>query len=202
MTTNELLSQIAFEVGDNTMTKYPPQLYLQRINHAIRVVYQWLLAKGIDYKITKGSIVTVAAKETYPKLGQTKILILDNQKLPLKNFLKRTNYLISSKPYAYYETLTEIGFLPIPNAIYTIEYHYVPAPANTYLLADIFPYPYDFERVVILEAILEFVKNRTEIPAWKVETWLAEKMSLYENIFKMYQPLRKIEYLFEGVVRK
>ena len=192
-TVAELIGQISYEIGDDTIEEHPPLLYLNGLNRAIDLILQFLISNQIDYKIDKETITTVNEVEQYAKKGKVKLLLLNNIPLILKDYFFRQNFWSTGYPQFYYETLDKIGLIPVPNGVWNIEHSYIPYPTRLVLDTDIFPYPVTFERIAIVEAVMQLIHNVPNLPAWKVEKWMIEREQQYQMIRQIYkEPMKNI----------
>lgn len=203
MIVNDIINQVEFEIGDRER-EYPLRFYLQSINEALDSIYIWLLENKIYTKILTQEINTAQGKENYLKdFGKTILVKLNTQELEVTNIEKRKEFISQGIPQKYYETITDICFIPIPNGIYKIIRTYIFYPQVTSSLSDI-ELPDNFDRLIVLLSALKTINLFNDDDKWLVQRanfsvkWNEEIIAEKNKLYNYYKTLEKpINYFSE-----
>lgn len=173
--TKNLIDKIAYEIGDENIEQFPPRVYLDMLDKALKNIFKWLFYKKIYYTIKIEDITTVANQEQYNIAeGKTIAIYYQTRKISKKNYediLRITN--VSGTPFCYYETIAGIGLIPVPNKVLILKRHYVPFLPTIDSFDSIISLPTIFERLILLESCIQTIKIVGD------ENWIKNKANLY-----------------------
>jgi len=202
-TIKELINQATFEIGDNGI-QIPPNFYIKISNQVIQNIFNWLLTKNIYYKTEKEDIILLPNIQQYIiKVGKTIKIYKDNILLDKKPYEFSFEFNFTAEPEYYFETLTTIGFIPIPNATKTIQRYYISIPNEIIDINNSFSYPSLFERLFIVMFCLQSLIISEDIDWLKLKAelvpkWQKEQEDLQNNLLQIYKPISiKSKNLFD-----
>lgn len=196
MIVKDVIDQIQFEIGDKEKI-YPTSFYIQSINNVLNDIYMWLLENKIYIKLLTQEINTVKGQENYLKeFGRTITVKYNLQELELVNIEKRDEVIFQGIPQKYYETITDIGFIPIPDGVYKIIRTYVFCPQVTSSLKKI-ELPDGFIRLIVLMVAMKTINLFSDDIEWFTQRvnlsskWNNEIVEEKNKLFNYYKTLEK-----------
>jgi len=167
----EVAQRVAFEVGvSNTFTSFSDNddsnLIKYYVNKAYYSLYDRLPKNCIYFTGSKGTISTVAGTYLYNITPvqfnidnwQWRITEGSNQVSKLDIYTKDNALDVyldlannQAKPSIVYpDSPTQVGFYPVPDQVYTIEYYYTPSVVETSATTDTFIFPDSWLRLYVI----------------------------------------------------
>jgi len=203
--TKNLIDKIAYEIGDENIEQFPPRVYLDMLDKALKNIFKWLFYKKIYYTIKIEDITTVANQEQYNIAeGKTIAIYYQNREISKKSYekiLQTTNIGISGTPFFYYETIIGVGFSPIPNKVLVLKRHYVPFLSTINSFDSVILLPSIFERLILLESCIQTIKivgdeNWIKSKANLYPKWEKDKEQEYAYIYSYYGSMKEPQNFF------
>ncbi len=199
----DIIHKIAYEIDDENIERFPPQVYLNILNQSIRTIFNWLILKKIYVEIQTHDISIIAGVEQYIVLEGKTIAIYYNDvlKIEKKEYEYKFNFLIKGFPQYYFETINKIGFIPTPSINLLFKRHYVPSLNIISSFESNVPFPAIFDKLILTEACLQTI-NLIGDPKWikaKVDLfskWREEKIIEQDMLSKFYQPIKEQQNFF------
>jgi len=139
---------------------FTPETVNSYINDAIREVFLRIVEVNPDFfGVSTESFQTVTNQETYSLTGdvfEIRYVAIDNQRLAERTIEERFRFNIPGRPRMYYwyvnytgTPTTQIGLLPPPDGVYTVDVWYIPRPKKLVNDTDFLDMPDELADIIV-----------------------------------------------------